>query len=74
MSAFEDLQYQVMMHNSGLDDLFFTTQFIKGLKPEISSVVQSQVPDTLERAILLAKIQQQVSERSKFRGSKFGQW
>lgn len=57
MSTFEDLQYQLIMHNSGLDDLFFITQFIKGLKPEMGSVVQSQVPDSLERAMLLAKIQ-----------------
>ncbi|XP_072151772.1 uncharacterized protein [Setaria viridis] len=63
--SFEDLQYQVTMYNSELGDLFFVTQFIKGLKLEIGSVVQSQVPETLERAILLARIQQQVLDRSK---------
>lgn len=54
--TFEDLQYQITMHNSELGDLFFIRQFIKGLKLEISSVVQSQVPDTMERPILLARI------------------
>jgi hypothetical protein len=53
------------MHNSNLGDLFFITQFMRRLKMEISSVVQAQVPETMERAILLAKIQQQVLERSK---------
>lgn len=58
ITTFEDLQYQVTMHNSELGDMFFTTQFLRGLKPEVGNVAQSQVPDTVERAILLAKIQQ----------------
>lgn len=65
MSTFEELQYQLNMHNSGLDELFFITQFIKGLKPEVSNVVQSQVPDTLQRAMLLAKIQQHVVDKGR---------
>ena len=59
ISTFEDLQYQVAMHNSELGEVFFTTQFLRGLKPEIGNVVQSQIPETLDRAMLLAKIQQQ---------------
>lgn len=58
IAKFEDLQYQIMMHNNGLDELFIITQFIKGLKLEVSSVVQSQIPETMDRAIMLAKIQQ----------------
>jgi len=68
ISQFEDLQYQVTMHNSELGELFFTTQFLRGLKPEIGNVVQAQVPDTLERAMLLAKIQQQVVDKSRTKG------
>ena len=68
ISQFEDLQYQVTMHNSELGELFFTTQFLRGLKPEIGNVVQAQIPDTLERAMLLAKIQQQVVDKSRTKG------
>ncbi|WVZ63633.1 hypothetical protein U9M48_013248 [Paspalum notatum var. saurae] len=46
VTAFETLQYQ----------------FIRGLKPEIQYRVQAQVPDTMERAIMLATIQQQLQE------------
>jgi hypothetical protein len=53
------------MHNVELAELFFITQFMKGLKLEISVVVQSQVPKTMERAILLARIQQQVIDKGK---------
>ena len=59
ISTFEDLRYQVAMHNSELGEVFFSTQFLRGLKPEIGNVVQSQIPETLDRAMLLAKIQQQ---------------
>jgi hypothetical protein len=62
---FQDLQYQVTMNNSEFEDLFFITQFIRGLKLEVASVVQSQVPESMERAILLARIQQQILDRSK---------
>ena len=72
ISTFEDLQYQVAMHNSELGEVFFTTQFLRGLKPEIGNVVQSQIPETLERAMLLAKIQQQVVDKVKNRWSKPG--
>jgi hypothetical protein len=58
------------MHNSELGELFFVTQFLRGLKPEIGNVVQSQIPDTLERAMLLARIQQQVIEKGKTKWTK----
>jgi len=42
------------MHNRHLGEIFFVTQFIKGLLPEISVDVLSQVSDTMQRAIMLA--------------------
>jgi hypothetical protein len=45
IAAFEELQYQISMHNSNMGDLFLATEFLKGLKMEISSVVQAQVPE-----------------------------
>jgi hypothetical protein len=65
ITTFEDLQYHIVMHNAELGELFFITQFMKGLKLEISVVVQSQVPETMKRAILLARIQQQVLDKGK---------
>ena len=59
------------MHNSELGEMFFTAQFLRGLKPEVGNVVQSQVPDTVERAILLAKIQQQVIDKGKYKWNKY---
>lgn len=72
--AFEALQYQLTMHNMGLGDLFFVTQFVRGLVPEVSVGVQAQVPDSMDRAVLLAKIQQQLLERGKGKAPKpYGQ-
>uniref|UniRef100_A0A0A8YYF6 Uncharacterized protein n=1 Tax=Arundo donax TaxID=35708 RepID=A0A0A8YYF6_ARUDO len=47
---------------------FFVSQFVRGLKDEIRAAMQSQVPDTVDRAILLAKVQEQVGDKAK---SKF---
>jgi hypothetical protein len=60
--SFESLQFQIEMHNTGYDKMFFITQFTRGLKPDISAAVQAQVPNTMERAVMLAKIQQQLQE------------
>ena len=68
--AFQDLRYSVSMHNTGLGELYFTTQFVKGLKSDIRGGVQCQVPDSVNRAILLARVQQQVLDNTKFRYSK----
>lgn len=62
VEAFETLQYQVSLHNGHMGEIFFVTQFIKGLKPELKFGVQAQVPDTMERAIMLAQIQQQLQD------------
>jgi hypothetical protein len=65
LAAFESLQFQIEMHNTGYDKMFFITQFTRGLKPEISAAVQAKVPSTMERAVMLAKIQQQLQEKGK---------
>ena len=59
ITAFEGFQYQLTMHNRHLGEMFFVTQFIKGLLPEISAAVLSQVPDTMQRATMLARMQRE---------------
>uniref|UniRef100_A0ACD5VTD4 Uncharacterized protein n=1 Tax=Avena sativa TaxID=4498 RepID=A0ACD5VTD4_AVESA len=59
-AQFESLSYQISMQNPHYDELFFVSQFIKGLKSDIRSAVEAQVPETVERAILLATVQQEV--------------
>ena len=52
--AFVDLQYQLTMHNTSMDQVYFVTQIIKGLKPDLRAGVQSKVPKTMQKAIMLA--------------------
>ena len=65
VSKFEALQYQVAMHDLGMGDTYFVSQFIKGLKPEIRYPVQGQVPGTMEKAVMLAKIQQTIQDKTR---------
>jgi hypothetical protein len=53
------------MHDLGMSEAYFISQFIKGLKPKIRYVVQGQVPATMEKAVRLAKIQESILEKSK---------
>jgi hypothetical protein len=59
------------MFNSGFDDMFFTSQYVNGLRDEIKHPVQSQLPDSVDRAYHLAQIQQQILEKSKSTTVKF---
>lgn len=62
---FESLSYQLSIQNPHYDEQFFVSQFIRGLKSEIRGAVEAQVPETVERAILLALVQQEVLADAK---------
>jgi hypothetical protein len=68
--AFENLQFEVSMHNDGFDDTFFVSQFVKGLRTDIGTGVQAHVPRTVDQAVLLAKRQQFVLDKGKQQGSR----
>nr|TKW10308.1 hypothetical protein SEVIR_6G154900v2 [Setaria viridis] len=68
---YESLQFLIEMHNTGYDKMFFITQFTRGLKPELAAVVQSQLPHTMETTVRIAKVQEQLLDRGKFRHQKF---
>ena len=71
VTEFESLQYQVCMHNHGYDEEFFVSQFLKGLKNDIRAAVQIQVPDKMTKAVMLAKIQQKILDRSRTKSQKY---
>jgi hypothetical protein len=53
------------MHNCHYDELFFATTYVQGLKKEIMATVEPHVPMTVERASVIARIQQRTLERNK---------
>lgn len=62
---FEELSYQIAIQNPHYDEQFYVSHFIRGLKPEIRGAVEAQMPESVERAILLALVQQEVLEEAK---------
>lgn len=57
--------FKISGHNPYYDDTFFVSQFIKGLKYEIRVPVASQIPETLDRAMMLAHVQQDLQAQKK---------
>lgn len=55
-TQFQSLLYDVSMHGGKYDALFFATQYVRGLRDDIRAVVEPQVPTTVERAAVIAKI------------------
>jgi hypothetical protein len=64
-TKFQELVYKLSGHNPYYDDTFFVSQFLKGLKAEIRLPVASQIPETLDRAILLAHVQQDLQSQQR---------
>ena len=62
---FQELVYKATMLNHHYDEHMFIAHFIRGLKPDIRAAVESQVLETLERAYLLARVQQEVWEENR---------
>jgi hypothetical protein len=58
MLRLSTMQFQVAMYNPGFDEMFFPAHFVNGLREEIKSVVQTHLPDSIDKAALLAKIMQ----------------
>jgi len=64
-SKFQELVFKISRHNPHYDETFFVSQFLKGLKSEIRLPVASQIPETLDRAMLLAHVQQDLQAHHK---------
>lgn len=60
MEQFEELMHHLLAHNAAFDPLFFTTQFIDGLKIEIKDGVALHRPQDLDSAFSLASLQEEL--------------
>ncbi|KAK3151850.1 hypothetical protein QOZ80_3AG0251460 [Eleusine coracana subsp. coracana] len=69
VAEFDAARYQVAMHK---DETLFVSHFVDGLKDEIRGTVLPHVPETVDRAILLAQIQEGVLDKAKARSSRVG--
>jgi hypothetical protein len=56
VKEFEELRYATTVHNPMMDETFYVTQFIRGMKIDIQYAVMSQLPATVDRAQLLAQV------------------
>lgn len=54
--------HQILAHNPAIDTLFFTTQFLEGLKVEVKSGVVLHRPKDLDSAYSLAVLQEELLE------------
>lgn len=62
MTQFEELMHHLLAHNSSYDPVFFTTQFLEGLKHEIRVGVALHQPKDLDSAFSLASMQEELLE------------
>lgn len=60
--AFEASMYYLLSLDATLNPKFFVTQFILGLKDEVRGAVRLQSPNSVTRAVILARIQEEELE------------
>ena len=59
-TEFQELMFKLCSHNPFYDETLFVGHFLKGLKQEVRMGVATQLPDTVDRAILLAHVQEEL--------------
>lgn len=64
-TLFNQLVYQVKLYDAALSETMLVTQFMLGLKEEIRSAVELQLPSTVLMAVEYALVQEAVLERQK---------
>jgi hypothetical protein len=61
---FEQAKHRVLVHNRDMGDVFFVQKFIDGLKHTISSAIVLHKPRTVDAALSLALMQEELLETS----------
>jgi len=56
--------HRILVHNDKYDDVFFVIRFVDGLKPDIKSAIQLHKPRTVDAAVSLALLQEEVLDIS----------
>ena len=64
-TKFQEVMFKLCSHNPFYDETLFVGHFLKGLKHEIRITVVSQLPETVDRAILLAHVQEDLASQKK---------
>jgi hypothetical protein len=59
---FEQARHRVLVHNSEIDEVFFVQKFIDGLNYKISNTIALHRPRTVDAALSLALMQEEVLE------------
>lgn len=75
MARFEELMHNLLAHNSDFDPVYFTTQFLDGLRAEIRAGVALHRPQDLDSAFSLSLLQEELLEamsRRNYRRQEHG--
>jgi hypothetical protein len=63
-NRFEQAKHKVLLHNKNLDEVFLVQKFLDGLKYNISSAITPHKPRTVDAALSLALMQEDLLETS----------
>jgi hypothetical protein len=58
------------MHNCHYNEVFFASAYITGLRDDIRATVEPHIPLIVDKAALIAKIQQQTLDRQKTKANR----
>jgi hypothetical protein len=64
-ARFEQAKHRVLVHNRNIDDVYFVQKFLDGLKYNISNAIALHKPRTVDAALSLALMQEEMLEASR---------
>jgi hypothetical protein len=63
-SRFEQAKHRILVHNKSMGEVFFVQKFLDGLKYNISNAIALHKPRTVDAALSLALMQEEILEAS----------
>lgn len=64
-NRFEQAKHRVLVHNRDIDEVFFVQKFLNGLRYNISNAITLHKPRTVDAALSLALMQEELLEASQ---------
>ena len=62
---FDRLVYNIKLYDPSIGGILLVTQFVLGLRDELRVAVEAQLPDTVQKATLLAQVHEGLADNQK---------
>ena len=65
MKQFDKLVYNIKLYDPSIGGIMLVTQFVLGPRDDLQAAVEAQLPETVQRAMMLAQVHERLIDSNK---------